>query len=69
MWHDLVLTCDTLVERLTLGFVSVCSAHPLLSMAFLALMLVLVCTLWVQLLEIRQTTARTLDPRPIRLIR
>ncbi len=69
MWHDLVLKSDTLVERLTLGFVNICSAHPLLSVAFLALMLMLVCTLWVQLLEIRRSTARSLDPRPIRLIR
>ena len=69
MWHGLVLKTDTMVERLTLGFVNVCSAHPLVSMGFLALMLALVCTLWVQLLELRRTAAQSLDPRPIRLMR
>lgn len=69
MWHDLVLKADILVERLTLGFVNTCSTHPLLSVAVLAFMLMLACTLWVQALEIGRTTERPTDPRPIRLIR
>ncbi len=69
MWNDLVSKADTTMGRLTLGFLNTCSDHPMLTVGFLALMLALACTLWVQTLELRLDAVRTLPERPIRLRR
>ena len=45
MWHGLVLKADTLFGRLALGFLNTCSAHPTLTIGFLALMLALARTM------------------------
>ena len=69
MWHDTVLKADILVERLLLGFLNACSDHPVLLIGFLALMLVLACTMWVQTMELRLEATRPSSERPIRLHR
>ena len=69
MWHDLVLKADTELGRLTLGFLNTCSDHPMLMVGFLALMLTLACTMWIQALELRLQTVRTLPERPIQMRR
>ena len=69
MWHDLVLKSDTTAGRLVLGFLNTCTDHPILSAGFLALMLALACTMWVQTLELRLDAVRALPERPIRLRR
>ena len=69
MWHDLVSKADTAMGRITLDFLNTCSDHPMLTVGFLALMLALACTLWVQILELRYDAVRTLPDRPIRLRR
>ena len=69
MWYDLVLKPDTATGRLTLGFLNTCSDHPMLTVGFLALMLALACTMWVQVLELRLQAVRTLPERPIQMRR
>ncbi len=69
MWHDTVLKADTVVGGLLLGFLNTSSDHPILTVGFLAVMLALVCTMWVQALELRLNATRTLPDRPIRLRR
>ena len=60
---------DTVMGRLLLGFLNTCSGHPVLTIGFLAVMLVLACTMWVQMLEIRLDALRSPSPRPIQLRR
>ncbi len=69
MWHDLVLKADTAMGRLDPRLLNTCSDHPMLTVGFLALMLALACTLWVQTLELRLDAVRTLPERPVRLRR
>ncbi len=59
MWHMLVSKADALVGQLTLGFVNTCGNYPTLTLAFLVVMVVLVCTLWIQTLNIRLSVLRS----------
>ena len=69
MWHDLVSKADVVMGWLALGVLNTCSYHPMLTVGFLALVLVLACTMWVQAMELRLETARALPERPIQLRR
>ncbi len=48
MWHGFVSLGDIVVQRFVLGFVNTCSAHPILSSCFLALMAVLAGGIWLE---------------------
>ncbi len=59
MWHMVVSKAAALVGQLTLGFVNTCGNYPILTLAFLVVMVVLVCTLWIQTLNIRLSVLRS----------
>jgi len=53
MWRVLVSKADTVAGQVTLGFVNTCVNYPTLTFGFLAIMLMLVCALWVEVLNVR----------------
>ncbi len=53
MWRVLVSKADTVAGQVTLGFVNTCVNYPTLAFGFLAIMLMLVCALWVEVLNVR----------------
>lgn len=52
MWRVLVSKADTVAGQVTLGFVNTCVNYPTLAFGFFAIMLVLVCALWVEVLNV-----------------
>jgi len=58
MWHMLVSKADAVVGQFSHGFVNTCGNYPTLTLAFLVVMVVLVCTLWIQTLNIRLSVLR-----------
>jgi len=59
MWRVLVSKADTVAGQVTLGFVNTCVNYPTLAFGFLAIMLMLVCALWVEVLNVRLSVMRS----------
>ncbi len=62
MWRVLVSKADTIAGQLTLGFVNTCVNDPVLAFGFFAIMLMLVCALWVEMLNVQPSVTRS-SPR------
>lgn len=58
MWNNVVSFFDVMAGRMMAGVLNLSSDHPVVMLSILALLLVLVCTVWVDLMEIRLDALR-----------
>ena len=69
MWYGLVSIFDALAGRMIAGVLNLSSSHPVVVGLMLAVLMILVCNVWLEMMGFRLGGTPARNGRPIRLPR